>query len=341
MYNSHPIVFTEGGIGLVPLSNMEARSLEERNANSHLERYMIAMAEPKESSRRRLEVMERIQDMLRIWATEVGRKKLIPEENLVDGGGIQVRLFGSTKLQVQNIDSDIDLLCIAPSFITRADFFSGFVEELSTTGIVNTIVSLPHAYTPVVKFALDGNLIDMVFASLPMIQLPPNVDLKNVLVVQGLDEASVRSLNGVRVSEWLFEIVPDGLSFQTALRAIKYWAKQRGLYSNVLGFLGGINYAILVAHICQLFPNAYPSTLVKQFFTIYVAWPWPQPVMLRPFEDLLYMDSDGKYLPVWNPLVNPKDYQHIMPIITPAYPAMNSSYNIGLPQFRRIIVSPL
>lgn len=39
---------------------------------------------------------------------------------------------------------------------------------------------------------------------------------------------------------------------------------------------------------------------------------------------------------VWNPVTNPRDKAHLMPIITPAYPAMNSSYNVGEPQMRLI-----
>lgn len=39
---------------------------------------------------------------------------------------------------------------------------------------------------------------------------------------------------------------------------------------------------------------------------------------------------------VWNPATNPRDKAHLMPIITPAYPAMNSSYNVGEPQMRLI-----
>jgi hypothetical protein len=130
-------------------------------------------------------------------------------------------------------------------------------------------------------------------------------------------------------------------AYRVALRVVKYWAKQRGLYSNVLGFLGGVNFAILVAFVSQQFPNACPFTLVQKFFAIYSMWNWPVPVFLRNYEDLKFKDSDGRYLPVWNPYVNYKDRLHIMPIITPAYPAMNSAYNISLPQFRRIHVGLL
>ncbi|RLN05689.1 hypothetical protein BBJ28_00005438 [Nothophytophthora sp. Chile5] len=147
--------------------------------------------------------------------------------------------------------------------------------------------------------------------------------------------------NGVRVTERILQLVPNPDRFRTTLVAVKHWARVRGIYSNVLGFLGGVNYAILVARICQFYPNSLPAALLSRFFRIYQMWAWPNPVVLdvaaNPLNlgfsvmpplsiaDLhcLFRDTD-----VWNPKANVRDRLHLMPIITPAYPAFNSSYNV-------------
>ena len=60
------------------------------------------------------------------------------------------------------------------------------------------------------------------------------------------------------------------------------WDHDPVVYSNVLGFFGGVNLALLVARVCQLYPNAAPSMLVYSFFQLWDAWQWTTPVMLQP-----------------------------------------------------------
>jgi poly(A) polymerase len=183
----------------------------------------------------------------------------------------------------------------------------------------------------------------------------------------GLDESSVRSVNGVRVAQFLLDAIvattppaerrrmdgdegrgdgggKDGRTpattamtaspddspaasiddvtslrrleyFRLTLRLVKAWAKNHGLYANVLGFLGGVNWAILVCWVCEvraaelvmcLFlvscdpstrlgihryslvhvatkqrnPDELPSRLLQIFFRTFANWKWPVPVSL-------------------------------------------------------------
>lgn len=106
------------------------------------------------------------------------------------------------------------------------------------------------------------------------------------------------------------------------------------MYANVMGFPGGVAWAMMVARICQLYPNAAGSLVVARFFHLMKGWRWPTPVMLKNIEE------GPLQVRVWNPKIYPGDSRHLMPIITPAYPSMCATHNVT-PSTLRIITREL
>ena len=136
----------------------------------------------------------------------------------------------------------------------------------------------------------------------------------------------MRSLNGCRVTDDILSLVPNHESFKLALRAVKYWAKKRCIYSNAMGYLGGVSWAMLVARTCQLYPNALASVVLLKFFYVFSQWNWPKPVLLRNNQE----DYENLGFQVWDCRTNVHDRFHLMPIITPSYPQQNSTFNVTI-----------
>eukprot|EP00971_Amphidinium_carterae_P118826 2353956-Amphidinium_carterae.1 len=128
--------------------------------------------------------------------------------------------------------------------------------------------------------------IDLLFGRVCLQQVPEHLEnLSDDNLLRNLDDGMVRSLNGCRVADQILALVPDPVTYKDTLRLVKLWAKRRSIYSNVLGFFGGITWAILVARVCQLFPHFCAAALVKRFFRVYDRWNWKAPVLLCPIRE--------------------------------------------------------
>lgn len=267
----------------------------------------------------------------------------IPEDEAEFVGG-NILVSGSHRLGVRDVGADIDTICVAPNFVTREHFFTLLKDEMEKNKDVTDFIPIETAAIPIMSFDFEGVSIDLLFARLADSEVSTDdLDVLNDRILLGVDDATAKSLNGPRVASMIPYLVnmakgsdgriiehdaytgamDDDNKFLIVLRCVRKWAKCKGLYGNKMGYLGGINCNLLVALVCQYFPHSSPSQLLMRFFWVYSRWEWPKPVKLNAIQQPP-PGIMGEEVRVWTP--HPRE---IMPIITPAYPAMNSSYNVN------------
>ena len=273
--------------------------------------------ENEEEQYKRQRILSTITALFKDWVRSVYLQKELPEEMANNAGGLLLT-SGSYRLNLNERGIDIDTLCVAPRFVTRDDFFTTLKVILEDLDEVTNLIAVETALVPVITFDFEDVNIDLLFAQLPLDAVPEDTDVNDDAILRGVDPTTEKSLNGPRVTNRIVELVPNRESFIALLRCVRLWAKRRGIYKNKMGYLGGVNCNILSAFICQLYPNASPATLLERFFYVLRDWNWPTPIEITPQYDA------GLGHPFWQP-----GFRDVMPILTPAYPSMNSSYSVS------------
>lgn len=284
-----------------------------------LDRYKLI--EPPEESVLREQVLGKLNDLVGKWTIDYHRNTLKYGEEHIGSMRSKIYTFGSYRLGVHASGADIDTLIVVPSTMSRELFFTEFLAILKQQDEMSAITAVPDAYVPVIKCVYCGIDLDLVCAVMTGTPVNDSLNLFNDQVLKFADEKTALSLNGCRVTDTILSKVPNIPNFRNVLRFIKLWAKRRGIYSNVLGYLGGVSWAILVAYVCKLYPNLPPNQLLGKFFKLYSIWTWPTPILLCELSE-----SPLKLgLPCWNQ----NNGRDLLPIITPAYPYQNSTHNVS------------
>mmetsp|Transcript_26100 Transcript_26100/g.38611 ORF Transcript_26100/g.38611 Transcript_26100/m.38611 type:complete len:833 (+) Transcript_26100:89-2587(+) len=279
---------------------------------------------------RRERALNRMGQLARDWIRHVCLKKGFPPDVVNIAGG-QLFTSGSYRLGVHEPGADIDTILVAPNMCTQEDFFGevfendkrdpeSLAERIRQHPDVSNFVPVEGAAVPILTFDWEGVNIDLLFARLNSTSVPPTLDIDNDAILDGVDGATEKSLNGPRVTNLIAKLVGGTKdryqTFLTVVRCVRKWCKSRGLYSNKMGYWGGVNINIAVALCVQLYPLDCPASLLRKFFLVFKTWRWPTPVMLTRPHDA------GYGLTVWS---SQHSHRQVAPIITPAYPAMNST----------------
>ena len=231
-------------------------------------------------------VLNRLEGVLKRMILLIGKQRGLPQGILDEAGG-KIFTFGSFELGVYGPRSDMDTLMVAPKHVTREHFFEHMPDLLRKEfkpDEIEELTPVPGISVPIIKLEICGVSVDLIFCSLQLSAVPKSQELSDNNLLRGLDDTDLKCVNGRRVTRRILDLVPQTKVFRMALRAVKLWAKQRALYGNIVGYPGGVAYAMMVARICQLYPKAAAPQVILKFFFVMRRWNWPSPVLLQHHE---------------------------------------------------------
>ena len=294
---------------------LNAKLIEELRKNGAYEE------DSKDEVRQR--ALERVEALVSQWVVTQSAKSGQPVE---PSEACRMVPFGSYCLGVHSSDSDIDVLCIVPKQIARPDFFAEIPLLLAEQSNIADISSVPDAFVPVIKFECDNVDFDLSMAHMPYASIPEDLSVLGDEHLKELqDPKDVTCLNGPRVTLEILRRVPHVEHFRTFLRCIKLWARRRGIYSNIVGFPGGVAWAIMGAKVAQFYPNMNASMLLARFFLFYNKWDFQNAVQIAPSEECR-APPGAVYMPSWSPAA----VRRPLSVITPTYPPANATFNASM-----------
>ncbi|GAW20045.1 hypothetical protein ANO14919_095390 [Xylariales sp. No.14919] len=196
---------------------------------------------------------------------------------------------GSYGLGVWTTASDIDCLCIGP--ISAKTFFTLAIRRIRKAqdrGITLRRRVNAHSGT-MLELEVLGVKMDLQYCPSATIAetWPYAMRLPTTDPIFALPTQTLAKLKPARDMYYIRRTIPDYAAFRTAYHLIKYWAKQRGIYSAKFGLLSGIQISLLLSRVCKLLSHeemtvSLPSILTT-FFHHYADFDWGTQLAFDPF----------------------------------------------------------
>ncbi|WP_086682749.1 poly(A) polymerase [Nostoc sp. T09] len=220
-----------------------------------------------------------------------------------------LQLLGSARLGVQSPESDLDTVCVIPTYLSGEAFLVSVQQRLQ--GLCHSQLVL-DARVPVLRLQLEGISLDLLYARAQNWQL-------EMKTPQNIDPVSLKAIIGCWEADVITDVAGKYVSldtFRQLLRAVRAWAKARDIYSNAWGFLGGFSWALLCAWSCIFYKKSKSSLeeLLVNFFQLLHQHNWQQAISLT--------DAGRQYK-----VQSPRDW---LPVVTSIEPCQNTARNVTL-----------
>lgn len=184
--------------------------------------------------------------------------------------------LGSFQLGVMRPVDVLDLVFVAPPAAQVSklrDAVAAHLEAETPDCNVNPVSPQGHFAAPGLAFTMRGVDVKLLFAQ----RVPELPDPQPDAVA-----SNMAALYAHEALETLQKSLQNEDAFRSLLKFVCHWARQRGIYGNFMGFLGGPAWAVCCARVCQMHPEAEASQLVRLFFRTLCSWNWRKPLTILP-----------------------------------------------------------
>ena len=103
------------------------------------------------------------------------------DRSLLESKKAKVLVFGSYKLGVHFAGTDIDTICVFPTFITKEEFLDDFKSYISIQPEISDVLKIQEAQTPIIKLKVNSISFDLLFASVDLAHINSQNDIEKLI----------------------------------------------------------------------------------------------------------------------------------------------------------------
>ncbi|MEU9300902.1 poly(A) polymerase [Streptomyces sp. NPDC048269] len=190
------------------------------------------------------------------------------------GDGL-VRVAGSRRMRCALPHADLDLVAALPGTADVAEVRRRVEAALPEAERMREVTG---ARVPGLRFRVGALDVDLVVVGCGA------VEPRQALARRAeLSEATAVALSALSDADAVRDFVHGQFAaFSRLAREVKAWARARGLDSAPFGGLPGLAWAVLAARTVRATGPVPPEALLREFFGMWAAWDWREPVGLAP-----------------------------------------------------------